>query len=159
MTLVIRDMRDDDADAVALMVKGLARHIGTDFEPKVTGAALIQSRDLIEVVVAEDGGQLLGACLGLMTFSTWRGSRGLYVVDLFVDEAARGQNIGLRLLRGAARRAARRGATFIKLEVDESNGGAQRFYARLGFAKKAEDRLHILEQDHLENLIAVGEDT
>ena len=39
MTLVIRDMRDDDADAVALMVKGLARHIGTDFEPKVTGAA------------------------------------------------------------------------------------------------------------------------
>lgn len=159
MTLVIRDMRDDEAEAVAGMVRGLARHLGTDFVPKVTGEALRNSRDLIDVVVAEDKGRLLGACLGLMTFSTWRGARGLYVLDLFVEAAARGRNVGLQLLREEARRAAQRGATFIKLEVDETNTGAQRFYARLGFAKKAEDRLHILEQDHLENLIAVGEDT
>ena len=46
--------------------------------------------DLVDVVVAEDDGHLLGACLGLMTFSTWRGARGLYVVDLFVLPQARG---------------------------------------------------------------------
>jgi ribosomal protein S18 acetylase RimI-like enzyme len=159
MTLIIRDMRDDEADAVAAMVKGLARHIGTDFVPRLTGEALRSARDLIDVVVADDDGRLLGACLGLITFSTWRGCRGLYVVDLFVEPEARGRNIGLKLLREEARRAARRGAEFIKLEVDESNAGAERFYARLGFAKKAEDRLHILEQDRLHHLISTGDET
>ena len=82
-----------------------------------------------------------------MTFSTWRGAPGLYVVDLFVLPEARGHNVGLDLLRCSAQRFAARGAQFIKLEVDETNLGAERFYARLGFTKKAEDRLHILEQD------------
>lgn len=159
MSMVIREMRDDEADAVAGMVQGLARHIGVDFIPKVTGAALLQARDLVDAVVAEDDGVLLGACLGLMTFSTWRGTKGLYIVDLYVEEDARGRNIGLELLRASARRAAERGACFIKLEVDETNSGAERFYARLGFRQKAEDRLHILEQDQLETFISMGEET
>ena len=159
MNLTIRPMRDDEADAVAAMVRGLAAHIGTDFVPKVTGAELCQSRDLIDVVVAEEAGQLLGACLGLMTFSTWRGARGLYIVDLFVEPQTRGRNIGRHLLRTAAQRAAGRGARFIKLEVDESNTGAERFYERLGFTKKASDRLQILEQDQFQTFIAMGADT
>ena len=156
MSLVLRPMRPEEAGEVADMVRGLARHIGTDVVPKLTGEILRNAADLIDVVVAEEGGRLIGACLGLMTFSTWRGAPGLYVVDLFVDPQARGRNVGLALLRASARRFAKRGAKFIKLEVDETNTGAQRFYARAGFAKKAEDRLHILEQDGLEQLIAEG---
>lgn len=156
MSLTVRPMREEEAEAVARMVRGLAEHIGTDFVPKLTGEKLNAAQDLIDVVVAEDGGQLLGACLGLMTFSTWRGAPGLYVVDLFVLPEARGKNIGLELLRASARRFAKRGAKFIKLEVDETNTGAERFYARLGFTKKAEDRLHILEQDKLQSFISVG---
>lgn len=156
MSLALRPMRPEEADAVAGMVHGLARHIGTDAVPKLTGDTLRASADLIDVTVAEEGGRLIGACLGLMTFSTWRGAPGLYVVDLFVDGQARGRNVGLALLRASARRFAKRGAKFIKLEVDETNTGAQRFYARLGFAKKSEDRLHILEQDGLDQLIAEG---
>jgi ribosomal protein S18 acetylase RimI-like enzyme len=67
--------------------------------------------------------------------------------------------VGLELLRCCARRFAKRGAEFIKLEVDETNTGAERFYARLGFTKKAEDRLHVLEQDKLIKLISMGEPT
>ena len=156
MSLGIRPMRPEEADQVAEMVRGLALHIGTDVVPKLTGETLRGSAHLIDVVVAEEGGRLIGACLGLMTFSTWRGAPGLYVVDLFVDPAARGRHVGLALLAASARRFAKRGATFIKLEVDETNTGAQRFYARAGFAKKAEDRLHILEQDGLDKLIAEG---
>lgn len=158
MSLVVRPMRVGEADAVAAMVRGLAEHIGTGFVPKLTGEKLNAAHDLIDVVVAEDeGGQLLGACLGLMTFSTWRGAPGLYVVDLFVRPEARGRNIGLELLRASGRRFARRGAQFIKLEVDETNTGAERFYTRLGFTKKTEDRLHILEQDGLTAFISAGE--
>ncbi len=159
MTLVIRDMRDEEADAVAAMVHGLAQHLGTGFVPRVTGASLRSSRDLIDVMVAEDDGALIGACLGLMTFSTWRGARGLYIVDLFVSPQARGRNIGQDLLRRQARKFEARGARFIKLEVDEANAAAARFYERLGFRKKIEDRLHILEQDELQSFISMGEET
>lgn len=159
MSVALRPMRPDEADAVAEMVRGLAEHIGTDFVPRLTGEKLARASGLIDVVVAEEGGRLIGACLGLMTFSTWRGAPGLYVVDLFVRPEARGRNIGLKLLGCSARRFARRGAEFIKLEVDETNASAQRFYARLGFAKKTEDRLHVLEQDKFTVLISAGEET
>ena len=159
MSFAVRPMRAEEAHAVAGMVRGLAEHIGTGFVPELTGEKLNAAQDLIDVVVAEEGGQLLGACLGLMTFSTWRGAPGLYVVDLFVVPEARGRNVGLDLLRASARRFARRGAQFIKLEVDETNAGAERFYARLGFAKKTEDRLHILEQDDFSQFISAGEGT
>ena len=77
-------------------------------------AKLRAAADLIDVVVADDGGTLVGACLGLMTFSTWRGAPGLYVVDLFVLPEARGRNVGLDLLRASARRFAARGAQLIR---------------------------------------------
>lgn len=152
-------MRKGEEDAVAGLVRGLAEHIGTGFVPKLDGERLAAAEDLIEVMVAEDDGRLIGACLGLMTFSTWRGAPGLYVVDLFVAPEARGRNVGLELLRRSAQRFANRGAQFIKLEVDETNTGAERFYARLGFTKKTQDRLHILEQDKLKHFISMGEDT
>ncbi len=153
MSLTVRPMRADEAEAVAAMVHGLAVHIGTDFVPALTGEKLRAASELIDVAVADDGGRLIGACLGLMTFSTWRGAPGLYVVDLFVLPEARGRNVGLDLLRFQAQRFAGRGARFIKLEVDETNTGAERFYARLGFNKKAEDRLHILEQDRFTDFV------
>lgn len=159
MSIALRPMRGSEADQVAAMVRGLAEHTGAAIVPRLTGEGLVEAGDLIDVVVAEEAGVLIGACLGLMTFSTWRGCRGLYVVDLFVRPEARGRNVGVSLLRLSARRFAGRGAQFIKLEVDESNTGAQRFYARLGFAKKTEDRLHILEQDGFGQFIAMGEQT
>ena len=64
---------------------------------------------------------------------------------------------GEALLRETARRGKVRGAKFVKLEVDLTNGGGARFYERLGFKKKLEDRLFILEQDGLNYFIAERE--
>ena len=141
------------------MVHAIAAHVGTDIVPRLTGKALAAAGPLVDTVVAEEDGRLLAACLGLMTFSTWRACPGLYVVDLFVRPEARGRDVGRELLRFQARRFAERGARFIKLEVDEANPTAQSFYARLGFAKKAEDRLHILEQDTFKTFVSMGEYT
>jgi ribosomal protein S18 acetylase RimI-like enzyme len=152
-------MRAEEAGVVAAMVHGLARDTGATVTPKLTAEKLAAAHDLIDTVVAEEHGRLIGACLGLMTYSTWRGARGLYVVDLFVLPEARGRNIGQALLRASALRFAARGAEFIKLEVDEDNVGAGRFYARLGFAKKTEDRLHILEHDEFTSFISSGGET
>lgn len=145
MSVNIRGMRSSEANDVAAFVHGLANDLSLGVTPKLTGAALLDAIDLVNVSVAEADGKLCGACLSLMTYSTFRAAKGMYVVDLFVPSELRGQKIGQRLLRHAAADAARKGACFIKLEVDTTNLGAARFYERLGFARKDEDRLFVLE--------------
>ena len=147
MTLTVRPMRPEDAAHVVAMVHGLARDTGADVVPKLTAQGLIGNGDLIDVTIAEDTGGMLGACLTLLTYSTWRDAKGLYVVDLFIDGKARNQGIGVMLLREAARRGRAKGARFIKLEVYDTNAGAARFYERLGFVKNDKDRLFVLEDD------------
>ena len=154
MTLTIRPMREDDAPHVVAMVHGLARDTGSDVIPKLTPASLIAQGDLIDVTIAEDAGGILGACLTLLTYSTWRDAKGLYVVDLFIDARARNGGIGLKLLREAARRGHAKGARFIKLEVYHTNEGAARFYERLGFVRNDKDRLFLLERDGLDAMLA-----
>lgn len=149
MNFVVREMRADDAEHVVGMVQGLARYVSADVVPRLTPESLNGNRDLIDVVVAEQGGRLIGACLTLMTFSTWRGAKGLYVVDLFVIPEARGNKAGLRLLKFAAARGMSRGASFIKLEVDHTNVDAELFYEKLGFSRKDQDRLFVLELEKL----------
>ena len=147
MSPAIRPMHPHEADAVARMVRDLARDIGVPVQPRLSGDALRQALDLVDVVVAEEEGRLLGACLGLMTYSTWRAARGLYVVDLFVATDARNRKLGALLLRAAGARARTKGATFIKLEVDHANEAAARFYERFGFEKHEEDTLFVLEEE------------
>jgi ribosomal protein S18 acetylase RimI-like enzyme len=85
-----------------------------------------------------------------MTYSSWRGMKGIYVSDLFVLDHVRGRKIGEKLLRYTALEAQTRGAGFIKMEVDHQNDRAQRFYQRLGFAYKAEDQFYALEPDQFQ---------
>jgi len=153
MTVTIRPMADADAPAVVAMVQGLARDTATGVIPKLTPQSLVTNRDLIDVTIAEDQEGMLGACLTLLTYSTWRDARGLYVVDLFIDGRARNRGIGLKLLRAAARRGRAKGARFIKLEVYHTNDGAARFYERLGFGRHDEDRLFILEDEKMTALL------
>lgn len=157
MIVTIRPMADADAPAVVAMVHGLARDTAAGVTPKLTPEGLIGNRDLIDVTIAEDAEGMLGACLTLLTYSTWRDARGLYVVDLFIDGRARNRGIGLKLLREAARRGRAKGARFIKLEVYHTNDGAARFYERLGFGRHDEDRLFILEEDKVTDLLAVSD--
>ena len=150
----IRPMRGGEEHAVVAMVQGLARETGGRVTPRLTAEGLHRHGDLVDVTVASaDAGRLAGACLTLMTFSTWRGCKGAYVVDLFIDPGWRGKSLGEALLRAAARRARERGAEFIKLEVDITNHEAGRFYDRLGFARNDADRMFVLERGPLNAFI------
>ena len=155
MSIVIRPMEAHDCETIVGFLRELAAASGV--EPRVTAETLkehaLGPRALIDAIVAEKDGALCGVCLTLMTYSTWRGAKGIYVVDLYVAPAQRGAKIGKRLLKEVARHGAERGATFIKLEVDTLNTRAARFYKRLNFARKENDRLYVLEADDLQNWI------
>lgn len=57
----------------------------------------------------------------------------LWVDDLCVDEAARGQGIGELLMAAVTDMARELGLDKIELNVVESNEGARKFYERLGY--------------------------
>lgn len=147
MSIGVRPMRSGEEEAVAAMLRQLPKDLGLGVTPKVTGESLRESHGLARVTVAENSGLLLGCCLWVMTYSSWRGSKGIYVSDLYVMQHARGNKVGDRLLRGAAREGEALGASFIKLEVDESNLKAQKFYERRKFKYKPDDQYWVLEPE------------
>jgi ribosomal protein S18 acetylase RimI-like enzyme len=150
MGVGFRSMRPGQEDAVAAMIRQLPKDIGIDAVPKITGESLRAASDLIQVSVADDSGLLLGCCVWMPVYSTWRGAKGVYICDLFVMKHARGKRIGQRLVQFVAKQAKAIGASYIRLEANAENPRASEFYERLGFLKKADEQNHFMEQDALD---------
>jgi ribosomal protein S18 acetylase RimI-like enzyme len=153
MSVGVRFMRDGQEDAVVAMLRALPKELGKDVIPKVTGASLRENKGFVHVTVAEDSGLLLGVCLWVLTYSSWRGEKGIYISDLYVMGHARGRKVGEKLLRGTLKEASKMGAAFVKMEVDRANEGAQTFYSRLGFAQGADDLFYVLEAENFMRLL------
>ena len=138
-----------DASAIVRMVAALARQVGFTGTTMVTEqqllAAMTGERPVCTVLVAEADGAVAGVSVHSVIFSTWRGMLGVYVVDLYVDEAWRRAGLGVALLRAAANAGAAEGCGYMMLDVDIDNTGAQGFYERLGFREIPRDRRHVLD--------------
>jgi len=93
-------------------------------------------------LIAEVDDTFAGLALFFPIFSTWLGKPGVYVQDLYVDEAFRGRGIGEVLLRHVASWSMTRGGVYLRLAVDRDNVAAQRFYDRLGIGWIEADRDH-----------------
>jgi GNAT superfamily N-acetyltransferase len=65
--------------------------------------------------------------------SVWTGADDCWVEDVFVEEEARGQGLGRRLIEGCVERARKRGCRRIQLDANERNEGALALYRSLGF--------------------------
>lgn len=87
------------------------------------------------VLVADDGGHIVGYAYASLEDTDWMSLRGPAGVlhDLFVVETYRGKAIGGRLLEDAVSALTARGAPQIVLSTAAANAGAQRFFARAGF--------------------------
>lgn len=157
MDALIRAALPGDCDGVAAMARELAETTSPGVVPQVTGDALRRDlfgpSPLLRLVVAEAIEGLTGYCLSLFMFSTWRGARGLHVIDLYVRPAARNTKLGEQLLIEASHRGWAEGARFVRLEVERGNLGAERFYKRLGFQHKDNETLFALYQDEMAALI------
>ena len=108
-------------------------------------AALFGPRPLVHCLVATDsdsaaGGEVVGFALWFLNFSTWLGTHGIYLEDLFVRPTARGGGHGRALLTELARIAVAVAGGYGRVEwsVLDWNTPAQGFYASLG-ARAQED--------------------
>lgn len=136
----IRPADKHDLPALDAALKNLAQDLG---DPYLVGMdtlehAIFGTKPSTWATVAESvgnaAGNLTGAALFTPTFSTARGGAGAYVSDLWVEEAARGNGIGVALLNAVADRARGLwGAGFLRLSVHDHNPRAQALYRSLGF--------------------------
>jgi GNAT superfamily N-acetyltransferase len=104
------------------------------------------------VLLAFAGEVAQGLTLYLPEYSSWRGELGLYLQDIYLRPAARGQGGGRALLAATLRDAADWEVGFVTLIAHRANEGAQGFYARLGFTLRAKADLLICEGGALRRL-------
>ena len=83
-------------------------------------------------LIAELDGAPAGFAFYFFDYSTWLGKPGIYLEDLFVDPAFRGNGIGRALLERLAQTAVERGCTRMKWEVLDWNTPAIDFYRAMG---------------------------
>ncbi|MBQ6019916.1 MAG: GNAT family N-acetyltransferase [Clostridia bacterium] len=92
------------------------------------------------VFVADDGGTVVGyvfcAVREPQFRNTMRPRKTLFIDDLCVEEARRGERIGETLFRFVRDEAERLGCGDVTLCVWEGNDGAKRFYERMGMRPK-----------------------
>jgi ribosomal protein S18 acetylase RimI-like enzyme len=153
MSLSIRSAAPEDCDGVAAMVRDLASLAGVvaGTTASILTREAFGERPTIAILVAEDGPGLAGFLIHQDTFSTWRGTNGVFVVDFFVREERRGEGIGHALIAEAARRGRAGGARFMRLDVERHNAAALRLYERLGF-REVDHSFQMLEEDGLRRL-------
>jgi len=152
-----------DADTIHAGLLAMARAMGA--EDKITSTASdirkngFGDHPAFEVLIAELDGAFAGLCLTFPSFSTWRGQPGIFVQDLYVDEAYRGGRIGEALLRAVARRGKAKGAGYIRLSVDVDNKKAEAFYERLGITHSRDEHIHMIKGDAFDAFAASGVET
>ena len=90
------------------------------------------------VLLAEAHHQVVGYAVYFFTYSTFLARPTLYLEDLFVTPAARGQGAGRGLFRACAAEAVRNGCGRMEWQVLTWNTPSIEFYQRLG-ARRLED--------------------
>lgn len=87
---------------------------------------------LAHCLVAEAGGSVVGLALWFVTTSTWTGTHGIWLEDLYVRPEVRGSGIGQALLGELAAICTDRGYARLEWWVLDWNTSAIEFYESLG---------------------------
>lgn len=136
MTLMIRPAEPKDVPSVLHFVRELADYENAIEKVVATEtllhAAMFSATPAAEALIAENDGSPVGLALFFHNFSTWTGWRGLYLEDLYVTPAARGQGVGKALLKHLAALAVERGCTRFEWQVLTWNTPAIDFYQAMG---------------------------
>jgi GNAT superfamily N-acetyltransferase len=159
--IAIRFATPEDAGLVLRFIRELAV-----FE-KAPGAVVATEDDLrrhgfapdrqFEAILAFRDGEPAGFAVFHPRFSTWLGRPGMYLEDLYVAEAARGQGVGRRLMARLAAISVERGWGRIDFQVLDWNP-ARNFYHRLGMTHLGEWRRYGADLEVLRRLAAEERD-
>jgi GNAT superfamily N-acetyltransferase len=149
----VRPIRRGDVPAVVGLVRELAEYEKAAHEVRLTQeqltAALFGDSPALFGHVAAHGGEIVGAALWFLNFSTWRGTHGIYLEDLYVQPAHRGRGLGRELLRTLAEVCVERGYSRLEWSVLDWNSPSIDFYRAAGAVPMDEWTVFRLTDDAL----------
>ena len=154
----VRPIRPDDVPAVVGLVHELAEYERAAHEVRLTadrlGAALFGDSPALFGHVAERDGAVVGTALWFLNFSTWRGTHGVYLEDLYVQPAHRGTGLGRELLRTLAATCVERGYDRLEWSVLDWNTPSIDFYRAAGAVPLSDWTVFRLTDDALTGFAA-----
>lgn len=132
----VRRVREADLDAVVGLVHELAEYERVPQQCQLNrrqlGKALFGEQPALFGHVAEVEDAVVGCALWFINFSTFKGSHGIYLEDLYVQPGHRGRGLGRGLLAALAAESGERGFTQLDWSVLDWNMPAIAFYKALG---------------------------
>jgi GNAT superfamily N-acetyltransferase len=132
----IRPATEADVPVILSFVRQLAQYEKLAHEVVATEASiratLFGKRNVAEVAIGYFNERPVGFVLFFHNYSTFLGRAGLYIEDLFVEEAYRRRGFGRALLLYVARLAQERRCGRLEWSVLDWNEPAIEFYKKLG---------------------------
>ena len=145
MKTTLRTVRPNDIPAIVGLIREFAEFEDLSSYCEVTEdrlmTALFGESAVVEGLIAFEADRPIGYALFFPNFSSFRGQRGFYLDDIYLNEKYRGHGIGRAMLKKVASLAAERGFERIDLLVLDWNTKAVDFYLSLG-------AVHNLEEKH-----------
>ncbi len=135
--MTVRPVRPEDVPDLVRLVRELAADERAEHEVRLTeeqlsGALFGDSPALFGHVAVGDDGAVAGLALWFLNFSTWRGTHGVYLEDLYVSPSHRGTGLGRELLRTLAAVCVERGYSRLEWSVLDWNTPSIDFYRAQG---------------------------
>jgi len=154
--LVIRPAGPADAELIVALVRELAAFERLLHEVVITPddirRDLFGPRPIVYAAIACLGDEATGFALWFYNYSTFAGRPGLYLEDLYVRPAFRGQGHGEALLHYLAALAVERGCARFEWSVLDWNEKAIGFYKKLGAVPMADWTVHRVQGTVLRQL-------
>ena len=154
--LLVRQARKDDVTAILLLIREFA-----EFE-KLSEWCEVSENDLREVIfgenkfvnclIAERGDSIVGYALFYPIFKSFRGERSMFLEDLYVSPAMRGQGLGLKMLKRVALIAKEQNCVRMDWQALKWNEAAIEFYKNLGAETDDENFDFRLRGENFDNL-------
>ena len=136
LSTLLRPAAPDDVPAILGLIHDLAVYEREPDAVKTTASVLTEqlfgANPAIFAHVVEDADGVMGFALWFLNYSTWEGTHGIYLEDLYVRPEARGRGYGKALLQELARTAVERGYARVEWSVLKWNAPSIGFYRSLG---------------------------
>jgi GNAT superfamily N-acetyltransferase len=155
---VIRRARPLDVPEIYALIRELASYERS--LPEVVASedqvrsSLFGPEPAVFAHVAEHEGSVVGFALWFLNYSTWLGTHGIYLEDLYVTPAMRGRGLGRALLAELAGICVKRGYGRLQWWVLDWNSAAIGFYRSLGAVAMDEWTVYRLAGPALQALAA-----
>jgi GNAT superfamily N-acetyltransferase len=145
----IRQATVEDVAVIHRLLTELEETLGATSKVKRTPEDLRQfgfsEAPSFEALIAWSHTGAVGLVLFFREFSSWKGSPGIYVQDLYVSPDMRGTGLGAKLMKAMFEHTRDWGASYCKLTVHADNEIVIPFYEHLGFQLLENEHVLILE--------------